>query len=109
MSPWILGKVATTEPKQLSRGLKSIFLQMHKSSGQLDQCLVEIVQRTSPAIQPKFFENIMRFIELLAIEAFEETEVVRIKPPPFQAIDHLGNLSALVGDHYEKARSASGL
>jgi len=51
---------------------------MDESAGELDEAFVEAVIRCPPLGQPKLLEDIVGFVEPLAIEAFEVAEVMRI-------------------------------
>lgn len=74
----IFGQIAAGQGKQSPGGLKPVLLQMDKCAGKLDESLVKpVIGRIAPS-QPKLFENVVRFIEELAVEALEIAKVMRV-------------------------------
>src|SRR6186713_2943903 len=52
---------------------------MHEGPRQLDQAFVIISRRSMTILQPEFLKDVMRFVELLLIEAIEIAGIVRIE------------------------------
>jgi len=53
-------------------------LQVHEGPRELDETFVEQVIRLTALCKPEFFQNVMRFVKELLVEALEIAEVVRI-------------------------------
>lgn len=72
-------KIILRQFQQRLRRPASVFLHVHKRTGQLDQALVKISVGTVPVRQPQFLQHVMRFVKKLAVEAIEEAEVMRVQ------------------------------
>jgi hypothetical protein len=64
-------EVGAREAKKRDGGLEAVFLEMHKRAGELDERFEEVVIRAATFLKPEMFEDIVRFVELLAIEVHE--------------------------------------
>src|SRR4051812_1890098 len=67
---------------------------MNKRARELDQPFVESIIGTPALPEPKFFEDIVRFIKKLLIETGKITEVMRVLALALAALDQRGNLRA---------------
>ena len=94
-----LGVFGEIGPRKLDKGgcrFKPFFLQMDKSTCELDQPFIETVVVCMPCCEPEFFEDVVSFVEPLAVEAFEITEVVRISAFTAAILDQFCNFCGLL-------------
>jgi len=76
---WEARQVVPRQAQQSARRLTPVFLEMHKSPGQLNEALVKVPNRSFPERQPQGLQNLMRLKELLTVERFEKTQVTQIE------------------------------
>lgn len=94
MGARIFGKIGARQLEQRSGGTQPLFLQVDKRAGKLNQAFVKISIRAMPIRQPKFFQNIVRFVELLSVEAIEVAEIVCAEFATLKGRDALSDFSA---------------
>ena len=71
-------------------------LQMHKTTGELNEALIKIGVGLAAGFQPQILEHVVGGIKVAGIEAFEETEVARITRPAREMRHTFADPSALV-------------
>lgn len=96
MHAWILREIGARQLEKRGRGTQPFLLQMHERPSELDQAFVKISFRSVPIRQPEFFQDIMRFIKLLPVEAIEVAEIVRAEFATLKGRDALGDFPALL-------------
>ena len=72
-------EIGMGELEERCRGSGAAFLEMDERAGQLNQRLVEQAPRLAPFGQPEFFQNFVRLVKHLAVEAFEERQVMGVQ------------------------------
>jgi hypothetical protein len=81
------GEIGFRQTQQGDGGLTAKFLNVHESTGQLDESFEEISGDTIAILEPEFLEDIVSLVEQLAIEAIEVTRVVRIESTALKISD----------------------
>lgn len=71
MSGCIRLQVGPRQTEEGGGGFEAIFLEMDEGASELDERLEEVVVRAATFLEPEMFEDIVRFVELLAIEVHE--------------------------------------
>jgi ArsR family transcriptional regulator, arsenate/arsenite/antimonite-responsive transcriptional repressor len=90
----ILPQIRVCQLEQSCRWFEPVFLQMDEGAGQLNQPFEKIAVHALPIRQPKFFQDVMRLIEELAVKAFKVTQVMRIQIVSLEFVNQLQNLAA---------------
>jgi len=80
-------KICLSKAQQGGCRLPPALLQVDEGACQLDQPFIECAIGIAPLCQPKWFENLMRFVKKLLIEAIEETHVFGFRAAWTQGID----------------------
>src|ERR1017187_7051250 len=92
----IFFEVRQRELEQRSGGARTIFLQMDKCAGQLNQPLVKRSVGSVFVLEPQIFEHVVRLVKKLAVETIEITEVMRVEFLFAEGLDQGGDACALV-------------
>lgn len=74
----------------------ALLLDMHEGAGQLDQAFVKVIIRSTSLRQPEILQHFVRFEELLPVETFKKTQVMRVPGTVLQRLGLVGNPPALV-------------
>jgi len=103
----ILAKIGGGKLEQSGSGTQSVFLEMHKRAGELDDALEKIAIRAVPVREPQILQHIVRLVEKLAVEAVEITEVARVQRPALKSRDLRGDARVLAAGDGGRMRHAA--
>jgi hypothetical protein len=102
----IFFQIGPGEFEQRRRRTQVIFLQMHERARELDQTLVKISVRAVAVRKPQIFENVVRLVKKLAVEAIEIAAVMRVEISPAKLFDHRGDAFALAAHGFRVKSNA---
>ena len=93
----ILAEITLAEAKQCGGWLEPVFLQMNERARELDQPLVESIVCALLAFrQPKLFQDIVGFVEELAVKTLEVPQVMRGQILPVTLLNQRRDLRTLL-------------
>ena len=78
------------------RWLEPVLLQVNKSARKLDEPFIKEIARPLALGQPKFLEDIVRFIIKLPVEALEVPKIMGIQFPALASGDEFRDFGALM-------------
>lgn len=87
----IFFEVGLCQLEQGGGGAQMISLQMHKRAGKLDQTLVKRAVRTVFVRQPEVFEDLVRLVKKLVVEAMKIADVVLVELVSLVLFDQRGD------------------